>query len=221
MGMGGAARQRAVSEALTRTGLVEQASRPARRLSGGFRRLADIARATVHGPDLLLLDEPTSGLDPEHRDRVWALLEAERRTRGVTVVFSTHYLAEAESCDRVFMLGSGRLVAADTPALLRATVGEEVVEVEGPDAERAARSLESVADVHMSVRTERGYRVGISGARDALSTIVGAAPRLARVGVRAATLEDVYFARTQRPEPRAENAGPKAQSPKSRVESLP
>jgi hypothetical protein len=73
----------------------------------------------------------------------------------------------------------------------------------------------------MSVRTERGYRVGINGARDALSTIVGAAPRLARVGVRAATLEDVYFARTQRPEPRAENAGPKAQSPKSRVESLP
>jgi ABC-2 type transport system ATP-binding protein len=219
MGMGGTGRQRAVSEALVRTGLVEQASRPGRRLSGGFRRLTDIARATVHGPDLLLLDEPTSGLDPEHRDRVWALLEAERRTRGVTVVFSTHYLAEAESCDRVFMLASGRLVAADTPASLRATVGEEVVEVEGPDAERAARSLESVADVRMSVRTERGYRIGISGARDALSTVVGAAPHLARVGVRAATLEDVYFARTQGQGLTAQASGPRAQGPDPGAES--
>ena len=197
MGIGGAAGRRAVDDALARTGLGAQASRPARQLSGGFRRLTDIARATVHRPDLLLLDEPTVGLDPEHRDRVWALLEAERRDRGVTVVFSTHYLAEAESCDRVLMLARGQVVAADTPAALRTTVGDQVVEIEGPDAELAARTLDRVGAVGMSLRTERGWRIGISGARDALATIVGAAPRLTRVDVRRATLEDVYFARTQ------------------------
>ncbi len=83
MGLGGAESRKAIDEALSRTGLTTQASRPARQLSGGFRRLTDIARAIVHKPDLLLLDEPTTGLDPEHRDRVWALIEAERRTRGV------------------------------------------------------------------------------------------------------------------------------------------
>jgi ABC-2 type transport system ATP-binding protein len=197
MGLGGAQARHAVDEALSRTGLSDQASRPVRQLSGGFRRLTDIARATVHRPALLLLDEPTTGLDPEHRDRVWALIDAERRERGVTVVFSTHYLAEAESCSRVFMLAHGQLVAADTPASLRATVGDQVVEVEGPDAERAARALEQAAHVQMSVRTERGWRIGVSGAPGALATVVAAAPCLSRVDVRAATLEDVYFARTQ------------------------
>jgi ABC-2 type transport system ATP-binding protein len=197
MGLGGDGAQHAIDEALSRTGLTAQASRPARQLSGGFRRLTDIARAIVHKPDLLLLDEPTTGLDPEHRDRVWGLIDAERRDRGVTVVFSTHYLAEAESCDRVFMLAHGRLVAADTPAALRATVGEQVVEIDGPDAERAVHAISASARVGMSVRTERGWRIGVSNANGGLATIVSAAPRLTRVDVRNATLEDVYFARTQ------------------------
>jgi ABC-2 type transport system ATP-binding protein len=198
MGLGGIAARKAVDEALSKTGLTAQASRPARQLSGGFRRLTDIARALVHLPDLLLLDEPTTGLDPEHRDRVWSLIEAERRDRGVTVVFSTHYLAEAESCDRVFMLAHGRLVAADTPAALRATVGAQVVEIDGPDAERAVQTIAAAAPVTTTVRTERGWRIGVSTALGGLATIAGAAPRLTHVDVRTATLEDVYFARTQR-----------------------
>jgi ABC-2 type transport system ATP-binding protein len=197
MGLGGTAGRRAIDQALSKTGLTPEASRPARQLSGGFRRLTDIARAIVHMPDLLLLDEPTTGLDPEHRDRVWGLIEAERRDRGVTVVFSTHYLAEAESCDLVFMLAHGRLVAADTPAALRATVGDQVVEIDGPDAEHAVHAIAASSRVAMSVRTERGWRVGVSSAHGGLATIVGAAPCLTHVDVRNATLEDVYFARTQ------------------------
>jgi ABC-2 type transport system ATP-binding protein len=197
MGLGGAAARKAIDEALSRTGLTAQASRPARQLSGGFRRLTDIARAIVHMPDLLLLDEPTTGLDPEHRDRVWSLIEAERRDRGVTVVFSTHYLAEAESCDLVLMLAHGRLVAADTPAALRATVGEQVVEIDGPDAERAVNAIAASARVTMSVRTERGWRIGLSSAHGGPAAIVGAGPCLTHLDVRNATLEDVYFARTQ------------------------
>ena len=202
MGLGGVSRRRAVDEALARTGLAAQASRPVRQLSGGFRRLTDIARATVHRPQVLLLDEPTTGLDPEHRDRVWGLIDAERRERGVTVVFSTHYLAEAETCSYVFMLAHGRVVAANTPVALHETVGEQVMEIEGPDAERAVRTLETVTQVRMSIRTERGWRVGVTGALAPLATIVGAAPCLTRVDVRRATLEDVYFARTQASESR-------------------
>jgi ABC-2 type transport system ATP-binding protein len=90
MGLRGRAARQAVDDALDRTGLRPQAAQPARQLSGGWRRLTDIARATVHRPDLLVLDEPTVGLDPEHRDRMWSLLETERRERGVTILFSTH-----------------------------------------------------------------------------------------------------------------------------------
>lgn len=200
MGLGGAAARHAVDQALQRTGLVDRAAQPARQLSGGWRRLADIARATVHRPDILILDEPTVGLDPEHRDRMWAILDSERREHGATILFSTHYLTEAESCDRVILLAHGQVVAADKPATLIAAVGAEVVEIEGPDAERAAHAVNSVATVHVMVRTERGYRLGISGPHDELARTVGATPRITRFAIRPATLEDVYFTRTQNPD---------------------
>ncbi len=180
MELGGAGARLAVAEALERTGLAAKASRPARQLSGGWRRLTDIARATVHRPDLLILDEPTVGLDPEHRDRMWGLLDTERRERGTTILFSTHYLTEAESCDQVVLLAHGRVVAADTPAALMAAVGDEVVEVEGPDAEAAVRALRAVATVRLTVRTERGYRLGISGPHDEVARTVGASARITR-----------------------------------------
>ncbi len=197
MGLGGAVAHRAVAEALERTGLVARASQPAHQLSGGWRRLTDIARATVHRPDLLILDEPTVGLDPEHRDRMWGLLDTERRERGTTILFSTHYLTEAESCDQVILLAHGQVVAANTPAALMTAVGDEVVEIEGPDAALAARALHGIATVHLTVRTERGYRLGISGPHDEVARTVGAIPRITRLVIRPATLEDVYFARTQ------------------------
>ena len=206
MGLGRASARAAVEEAIARTGLGAHAERPARQLSGGWRRLTDIARATVHRPDLLILDEPTVGLDPEHRDRMWALLHAERRDRGVTVVFSTHYLAEAETCDRVIMLANGEMVASDTPAALMASVGDQVIELEGPDAERAAAALRSMAAVQLSVRTERGYRLGVRAAGEGVGGILGTFPRVTRLDVRRATLEDVYFARTQPADREATNA---------------
>jgi ABC-2 type transport system ATP-binding protein len=196
MGLGGAVAQRAVTAALERTGLVARASQPARQLSGGWRRLTDIARATVHAPDLLILDEPTVGLDPEHRERMWTLLDAERRDRGTTVLFATHYLTEAESCDRVILLANGRVMAAEEPAVLMGTVGSEVVEIEGSGADAATRALQAVATVHLTIRTERGYRIGISGSHGDLARTVGATPRITRFAIRRVTLEDVYFART-------------------------
>jgi ABC-type multidrug transport system ATPase subunit len=197
MGLGPGAARAAVGDAIGRTGLKAHASRPARQLSGGWRRLADIARATVHRPGVLILDEPTVGLDPEHRDRMWRLLDGERRDRGTTILFSTHYLAEAEPADAVVMLAHGRVVAADTPAALVAAVGDHVLEIEGPGADDAARALHGAGAVAQSVRTDRGYRFGIRDGFDGLGTVASVTGRLTRVARRAATLEDVYFARTQ------------------------
>jgi ABC-2 type transport system ATP-binding protein len=196
-GLGGVAARRAVDEVIVRTGLDQRRSQPARQLSGGWRRLTDLARALLHRPDLLLLDEPTVGLDPEHRDRAWTLLESERRERGMTIVFSTHYLAEAEVSDRVVLLAHGRVVGSDTPAALKALLGDEVIEIEGPDAARLVSSLDTLATVRVTIKTERGYRVGIAGRRDGLAELGGSASGLVRFTIRPATLDDVYFARTQ------------------------
>ena len=102
-----AARARPWPTRSSAAGLGARARPAARELSGGWRRLVDIARATLHRPDLLILDEPTVGLDPEHRERIWSLLDRERRDHGTTILFSTHYLAEAEPADRVVLLARG------------------------------------------------------------------------------------------------------------------
>lgn len=196
-GLAGRVARAAVADAVERTGLGERLRQPARRLSGGWRRLVDIARATLHHPDLLVLDEPTVGLDPEHRERIWGLL-AELRTRhGTAVLFSTHYLAEAEPADRVLLLARGRVVADDTPAALIATVGEAVAEFEGPGAERLARALRGLGAAAVVLQTDRGYRVGLRGPREPVVELAGGAAGITRLSLRAGSLEDVYFARTQ------------------------
>jgi ABC-2 type transport system ATP-binding protein len=196
-GLGGRLARAAVADTIERIGLGPRARRPARELSGGWRRMLDIARATLHQPDLLILDEPTVGLDPEHRDAIWSLLDAQRRVHGTTVLFSTHYLAEAEPADRVLLLAQGKVVAEDAPGALRAELGEGIAEIEGPGAERLARALRGLGAARVVLRTGRGYRVGIAGEREPVVELAGKAPGIERFALRPTSLEDVYFARTQ------------------------
>jgi ABC-2 type transport system ATP-binding protein len=196
-GLSGRSGRQAVAETIEQTGLGPYADRPARQLSGGWRRLLDLARAVLHRPDLLILDEPTVGLDPEHRERVWSLLDNQRRSLGTTILFSTHYLVEAESSDRVVLLSRGRVVASDSPAMLRDSVGAEVAEIEGSGTERLVKALRGLGAVTTVVRTERGFRVGLRNSREAVVELAGTAPGIERFTLRPAMLEDVYFARTQ------------------------
>jgi ABC-2 type transport system ATP-binding protein len=196
-GLGGRMARAAVADTIERIGLGPQARRSARDLSGGWRRMLDIARATLPQPDLLILDEPTVGLDPEHRDAIWSLLDAQRRVHGTTVLFSTHYLAEAEPADRVLLLARGKVVAEGAPGALRAELGEGIAEIEGPGAERLARALRGLGSTRVVLRTGRGYRVGIAGEREPVVELAGKAPGIERFALRPTSLEDVYFAKTQ------------------------
>ena len=200
-GLGGREMREAVAGAIERAGLGARARQAAGQLSGGWRRLLDIARATLHRPEVLILDEPTVGLDPEHRELIWTILAGERRERGVTVLFSTHYLAEAEPTDRVVLLSRGRVVADAAPAALRAEIGAEVAEIEGSGADRLVRALRGLGALATVLRTERGYRVGIVREREAVMELSLGAAGIDRLQLRPASLEDVYFARTRGAEP--------------------
>ena len=99
-------------------------SRPARLgdLPLGIRQRLSLAVAVVHEPEMLILDEPTSGVDPLARDRFWELLIDLSRNHGVTIFVSTHFMNEAERCDRISLMDAGRVLATDTPAgLVKAT----------------------------------------------------------------------------------------------------
>ena len=123
-------------------GLADKRNRPVGSLSGGMRRALDIVRGVIHHPRLLFLDEPTIGLDLPNRRKIWRFIENLRAQTGMTVLLTTHYLEEADSCDRVAFIKQGKLVSSGTPAEMIAGLGRFVVEIESPDVEGLARQLE-------------------------------------------------------------------------------
>lgn len=117
-----------IAELSHRFGLAPHMADRADRLPLGVRQRLSLAVAVIHDPPLLILDEPTSGVDPEAREAFWRLLQELSAERGVTIFVSTHFLTEAERCDRVALMHEGRVLACDTPAALTESVGAEDLE---------------------------------------------------------------------------------------------
>ncbi len=112
---------------LERLGLTPRARDRVETLSGGLQRRVELAKALLHEPELLLLDEPSTGLDPSARREFWNYLQHLREHDGVTVVLTTHYMEEAERCDRIGIMHQGKLVAIAPPNELKSEVGGDVI----------------------------------------------------------------------------------------------
>ena len=140
-GIRGAELKRRIGAALDRANLVDRADERTKTYSGGMRRRLELAKAILHEPKLLLLDEPSTGLDPAARLEWWHVVSGLRDAGGMTVLFTTHLMDEAERCDRLVMLDRGRVIADDRPAALRGAVGGEVVRLRGRDLPLLARRL--------------------------------------------------------------------------------
>jgi len=123
-------------ELLELFGLNDKRDRPVGSLSGGMRRALDIVRGVLHRPRILFLDEPTIGLDLPNRRRIWRFIERLRASSGMTVLLTTHYLEEADSCDQVAFINSGKIVRRGAPRSLVEELGKHIVEIEalGPTA---------------------------------------------------------------------------------------
>lgn len=147
-GLRGGSLTSAVSAALEAVGLADRAGDLARTYSGGMKRRLNLAAAIVHNPDVVLLDEPTAGVDPQSRD---AILGMVRRlsSEGVTVVYTTHYMEEAQRlCDRIGIIDHGRLLALGTvDELVALHGGETLVRITraGGAAEQVIRTTDPVA----------------------------------------------------------------------------
>ncbi|MEA2219208.1 MAG: type transport system ATP-binding protein [Solirubrobacteraceae bacterium] len=109
--------------------------------SGGMRRRLEIARGLLHSPRVLFLDEPTIGLDPQTRSSIWRYIRALQDTEGTTILMTTHYMDEAEFCDRIAIMDRGELVVLDTPQALKASVGADRVVLGTADNDAALTAL--------------------------------------------------------------------------------
>jgi ABC-2 type transport system ATP-binding protein len=146
-GLSGETLKSAIGQNLEWAGLSERAGERTDRLSGGMRRRLNIAAGTIHRPRLLLLDEPTVGVDPQSRERIYSMIE-ELKADGVSLLYTTHYMEEAERlCDRIAIIDNGRVIAQGTKdELVRRTLGTRqmlAIEAEKPVPEELRRRLET------------------------------------------------------------------------------
>jgi len=137
---------------LDMVGLRERADQQVRFFSGGMKRRLEIARGLLHMPRVLFLDEPTIGLDPQTRTHIWEYVDELRVRERTTMFLTTHYMDEAERCDRIAIIDRGRIVAIDTPDALKASVGADTVTLSTADDERAAEELKSAFPIDVERR---------------------------------------------------------------------
>jgi ABC-2 type transport system ATP-binding protein len=195
-GVTGRARRERIDRMVQLADLVGRETTPAARLSGGYRQRLALACALVHEPRLVFLDEPTAGVDPVSRRTFWELIRR-LADRGVTVIVTTHYMDEAEHCDRLGFIYQGRLIAQGTPEAIKAEAfGRPVYELETADPPRALEALAGWAAVEEAARYGPVVRVvsaeaGLDGER--LRAYLREAGIDAAVRAVAPTVEDVFI----------------------------
>jgi len=166
--------------------------------SGGMKRRLEIARGLLHHPRVLFLDEPTLGLDPQTRRRIWDYIHDLRERENLAIFMTTHYMDEAENCDRIAIIDYGRIVALDTLEKLKDGVGGDVISVKTEDNEKAVRLLEGQYKFKPAI--ENGIiSFTVSHGEEFLPGFVSGFPlRLISIGLRRPTLEDVFLKLTGR-----------------------
>lgn len=121
---------RRMDEALKLVDLTAKQHERMKRYSGGMRRRLELARGLIHEPKILFLDEPTLGLDPQTREHLWSYIKKLSTEKKVTIIITTHYMEEADQlCDRLAIIDHGKIVALDTPAKLKRSLGGDVVKL--------------------------------------------------------------------------------------------
>jgi ABC-2 type transport system ATP-binding protein len=129
-------------EVLEMVGLYDRRKDLVNTFSGGMRRRLEIARGLLHSPKVLFLDEPTIGLDPQTRASIWQYIRELHKREEITVFVTTHYMDEAEHCDRIAIIDQGQIVALDTPEALKAGVGKDRVQISTDDDPAAIKAVE-------------------------------------------------------------------------------
>jgi ABC-2 type transport system ATP-binding protein len=131
--------------------LADRRDKPVMTFSGGMRRRLEIARGLMHSPRVLFLDEPTIGLDPQTRSSIWRYIRALQEREGTTIFMTTHYMDEAEFCDRIAIMDRGEIVVLDTPEALKAGVGADRVVLGTADNDAALAELSDRFEIEAAV----------------------------------------------------------------------
>jgi ABC-2 type transport system ATP-binding protein len=161
-----------------------------------MQRRLEIARGLLHAPRVLFLDEPTVGLDPQTRASIWEYINELKSREDITIFLTTHYMDEAENCDRIAIIDHGVIVAIDTPEALKASVGRDRVQISTADDAAAIRELAEVFGLEAALH-EGLVTFSVESGEHFVPKLFGALPvAIKSVSVSRPSLDDVFMSYT-------------------------
>jgi len=174
--------------------------------SGGMKRRLEIGRGLLHMPKVLFLDEPTLGLDPQTRSHVWEFIEVLRKEDGVTIFMTTHYMDEAEVCNRIAIIDHGKIIACGSPEALKKGIQGDSIYLVTSDDERACRELKKEFSLDAK-KVKDGLLFNVEAGDSFIPKIFSKlSTNILSVKIKKPTLEDVFIHLTGR-ELRDQNNG--------------
>ena len=195
-----------IQEVLEMVELLDRQNDRVETFSGGMKRRLEIARGLLHYPKVLFLDEPTIGLDPQTRNSIWEYIRELKKKHSITIFLTTHYMDEAENCDRIAIIDYGEIIALDTPEGLKSQVGGDVIKISTADDEQAEQVLIDDYDVDM-IQDRECLCFEVADSENFVPRFIKAFPiAINSISMHRPTLDDVFLKLTGR-EIRDQEAG--------------
>jgi ABC-2 type transport system ATP-binding protein len=183
-------------QVLDMVGLWDRKNATVATYSGGMKRRLEIARGLLHAPRVLFLDEPTVGLDPQTRSSIWEYINDLKQREDITIFLTTHYMDEAENCDRIAIIDHGKVVAIDTPENLKASVGKDRVQISTANDEAAIKEIKDTFGLDAAVH-EGMVTINVEEGEHFVPRLFGGLTQQIRtVSVARPTLDDVFMSYT-------------------------
>ncbi|MBI5674824.1 MAG: ATP-binding cassette domain-containing protein [Nitrospirae bacterium] len=187
-----------IDDALHFVGLFERRDDLVKKFSGGMKRRLEVARGIIHRPRVLFLDEPTLGLDPQSRANLWEFIIGLQREYNTTIFMTTHYMEEAEVCNKIAIIDNGDIIASGTPDELKKTVGGDVIYINTPDNQKAKLEIERLFNVAVTEKDNELFLPALNGDASIPEIINAVGGKVLSVRLQRPTLNDVFLRMTGR-----------------------
>jgi ABC-2 type transport system ATP-binding protein len=187
-----------IDDALRFVDLYERRNDLVKKFSGGMKRRLEVARGLIHKPKVLFLDEPTLGLDPQTRANLWDFIVELPQKHSVTIFMTTHYMEEAEVCDRIAIIDHGKIITIGTPEELKKTVGGDVIYISTSDNTKAKTEIEKLFGVEVFEKDGELFLTSIRGDACIPEIIRALGDIVLSVRMQRPTLNDVFLKMTGR-----------------------
>jgi len=182
-----------VHEALNFVGLYDRKDDLVKKFSGGMKRRLEVARGLIHRPRVLFLDEPTLGLDPQSRANLWGVITEMPKKHNVTIFMTTHYMEEAEVCNKIAIIDNGKIIAEGSPEELKKIIGGDVVSLKTKDNNWSRQEIKKMFGIDSEEKDGEIYLTTDKGDSCIPELIRGLGDMVLSVKLQRPTINDVFL----------------------------